>query len=369
MVNRSTITPVKVAVGLSGGVDSALSAALLCEAGYDIVAVHMRRWDEDTPGCSGSEDRRDALLVAKQLGIPFRVVDFRDLYYTKVVERFLDEFANGRTPNPDVWCNEFIKFGAFLEYATKEIGAEAIATGHYARINSSPPDNIYQLHRGVDESKDQSYFLYRLSQAQLAKAIFPLGKYKKEDVRQFARARGLVTADKPDSVGICFIGDIDVAGFVKQHIDIAPGEVFDLSGNRIGYHQGVQLYTIGQRHGFTLETYQGMPLYVVGKDVKNNRLIVGRGSDSAVGSFEVSQLHWIAGGVPVELIQAGLTVRIRHLGELVPCLTKPAQLSTGRITCRLSKRVRGVALGQHAVFYFGTAVVGGGVIDKVVVDG
>ena len=363
---------IKVAVGLSGGVDSAVSAALLKDQGYDVIGVHMLRWDDDIPGCTGSIDRQDALQVAKYLNIPFRVVDFQSDYKKLVVDRFLSEVQKGYSPNPDVWCNEFLKFGVFMDYALHKLGVEYIATGHYARIkqignrNSSirKSSTLYQkdskegylLKRGVDETKDQSYFLYRLSQFQLLHILFPLGELTKNEVRARAESYGLNVAHKKDSVGICFIGDINVAEFITEHTVVSKGLVADMSGKEIGFHQGVQLYTIGQRSGFTLTQYQGDPLYVVKKDVQHNTLVVGRGVDSDVLGFTVSELFIHEG---MDKLPESVLVRIRHLGELLVARIHVG--AGGELKVEFTEPVRAVSPGQHAVFYDEHAqVLGGG---------
>ncbi|NTV30733.1 tRNA 2-thiouridine(34) synthase MnmA [candidate division WWE3 bacterium] len=349
----------KIAVGLSGGVDSSVTAALLKDQGCDVIGVHMLRWDTDMPGCTGDIDRADALKVAKKLNIPFRTVDFRHEYQHLIIDRFLEEFRRGRTPNPDIWCNEFIKFGAFQDYAVNVLGADGIATGHYARIIDS--DRIHGLYTGVDAHKDQSYFLYRLSERQLSKAIFPLGEYTKGQVRELAEKYDLATAQKPDSVGICFIGDIDLTEFLKENLHVRKGDVVDINGNVIGNHDGVPLYTIGQRHGFTLTNYQGMPVYVIKKDNQNNRLIVGRGERTLIEEFCLVEEHWIHNNdITTKLLDQDVTVRIRHLGNQIPVVF--SRNSEGIGICRLTMPIAGIAEGQHAVLYNGDRVVGGGVI-------
>lgn len=344
----------KVVVGLSGGVDSSVAAHLLIEQGYDVVGVHMVRWDADMPGCTGHEDRKDALTVAKRLGIPFRVVDLREIYKEKVIDDFIDQFKKGLTPNPDIWCNEYMKFGAFYDYAINELGADYVATGHYAQIIKS--GNQYELHKGVDESKDQSYFLYRLNQGRMAHIMFPLGAMKKSDVRRVAATQGLDTAHKKDSVGICFIGDIDIKEFLKEHIDINPGDVLDVDGEIVGRHDGAVLYTIGQRHGFELFNASKEPQYVVAKNAKDNTITVGRDTDSDVGGLIVENIHTIT----VEKIPITTNVRFRHLGEIVPSTN--TYIDDNQMRVEFASKPRGIAPGQHAVFYKGAKVLGGGII-------
>ncbi len=358
-------TKKRVAVGLSGGVDSSVAALLLKQEGYHVTAVHMKRIGTGGGGIDAKKDEEDARLVAKKLEIPFVVVDFRSEYKEKVIKRFLEEFQQGLTPNPDIWCNEFMKFGLFLDYALEKLGVEKIATGHYARIVESRHEGgstamQYELLAGIDKSKDQSYFLYRLTQHQLGHALFPLGELPKNKVRKLAKQAGLPTASKKDSVGVCFIGEMDMREYLRRHLDIMPGLVKNMKGEIVGEHEGVQLYTIGQRHGFNLTKYQGIPMYVVDKDVKNNVLIVGRDSDSDVSRFQVSELHWILPENKRHIKSGQLRVRIRHLGRLVPCSVE--ELDNGMLLCKLESPQRGVASGQHAVFYLGDVVLGGGVI-------
>jgi tRNA-specific 2-thiouridylase len=352
----------KVAVGLSGGVDSSVAAAILIQEGFEVIGVHMRRIGTHDAGCTADKDRSDALRVAKKLGIPFKVADFREEYEELVIKRFLEEFQLGRTPNPDIWCNEVMKFGLLLDYAQSELGAEAIATGHYARVDNKLQDNSeYSLLTGVDDTKDQSYFLYRLSQDQLSKSIFPLGEMYKAEVRQRAEQLNLPTAKKRDSVGICFIGDIDMREYLKNNLEINDGDVETTKGEEIGRHEGVQLYTIGQRHGFSVAQYQGQPLYVVKKDVDRNVLVVGRDVESDIDRFTVGDLHWLSEKSRLMMQGCGIKVRVRHLGTLIACTVKFSD-DESSIECTLDKPDRGIAVGQHAVFYCNDKVLGGGVI-------
>jgi len=349
----------KIAVGLSGGVDSSVTAALLKDQGYDVIGVHMLRWDDDIPGCTGSQDRQDALKVAKKIGIPFRTVDFSDSYKKYVVDRFLSEIEKGLSPNPDVWCNEYIKFGVFMDYALKDLGVDLVATGHYARVQES--DGIYELMMGTDITKDQSYFLYRLTQEQLSRTVFPLGGMLKSQVRDLAQLHNLNTAHKKDSVGICFIGDIDIKEFIKERIVVRPGNVVLQSGEVVGTHEGVLLYTVGQRSGFTLTSYTGDPLYVVRKNIEKNELVVGRDSGSEVTELFLTDSvgSIITRGVNQKI---GASVRIRHLGELVGC--ELVNSEDGTIVVSLAEPVRGVSPGQHAVLYNKNIVIGGGIIAR-----
>lgn len=382
---------------MSGGVDSSLCAHLLVEQGYEVTGVYLECWR--APGCRSEEDRKDALQVALDLGIPFKVLDFKQAYKEKVVEYFFNEYEAGRTPNPDVLCNKEIKFGLFYDWAM-EHGFDAVATGHYGSLTTvSEPSleaprfskrldkqSMKNLERSgmltfltipTDEHKDQTYFLYRLKQDQLDHIIFPLADLKKPAVRQLAHQHHIAVADKKDSVGICFIGDIDVTQFLKDRLGEKPGEVVDTQGNVIGTHRGIWFYTIGQRHGFEinkktvikldngelLEKENIPPFYVIGKDADKNELIVGFGSETYADQFGVTDLHWINGKRGEELSQnPELVVRIRHTGQLIPC-----QLNVETNTVTLDEPTKGVAEGQSAVFYTplkngSLACLGGGII-------
>jgi len=338
----------QVAVGLSGGVDSAVAAALLLEQGYGVVGVYLECWAE--PGCRVPQDRKDALAVALRLRITFQVLDYRRQYKEKVLEYFFREYKAGRTPNPDVMCNLEIKFGLFYKWAL-ENGFDYLATGHYARIKKHKmQDSLqtaaqglrvkYKLFRGKDEEKDQSYFLYRLKQEQLEHILFPIGDMSKKQVRAEAKKRGLPVADKPDSQGICFIGKVKLAEFLKRRIKEKKGEVVDVQGNVLGEHRGIWFYTIGQRHGFTVRLrdkeqkfkWKGKvpALYVVAKNVKQNCLIVGTAWELEKREFRVSDLHWIDESFKVKISSASadeqdfsnIRVRIRHGGRLIPVSLK-----------------------------------------------
>ncbi len=380
---------IRIAVGMSGGVDSAVSAALLKEQGYDVTGVHMVCFDE--PGCRAPEDRKDALAVALQLDIPFDVLDFQKPYKKKVIDYFYSEYKAGRTPNPDVMCNKEIKFGLFLEWALKN-KFDYVATGHYARIRrmrkisnlksqlpkksqySNSKSNRqfhYKLLRGKDQKKDQSYFLYVMTQKQLKHTLFPIGEMTKTQVRKEAKKRKLYVADKPDSQGICFLGDIDPQKFLRRRIKERKGNVVDMKGNVIGEHTGVWFYTIGQRHGFSVD--HGLqrldqrkrndfpPLYVVGKDVVRNRLIVGIEKEAERDNFRVEDVHLISGESQFMNHELkDLKVRIRHGGKLIPF--EPTFKGSTLQGVRLKEAQRGVAPGQSAVFYDGEVCLGGGVI-------
>lgn len=344
----------RIALGMSGGVDSSVSAVLLKEAGYDVTGVFLECWR--APGCRAEEDRKDALAIALKLGIPFQVLDFKEAYRQKVVEYFFDTYKAGKTPNPDVLCNKEIKFGLFYDWAMAE-GFDAVATGHYAQIIDS------HLVRSTDEWKDQTYFLYRLRQEQLDHVLFPIGHLLKSEVRTLAKDHELLTATKPDSQGICFIGEINVHNFLKERLGENPGEVVDTKGRVIGQHKGLWFYTIGQRHGFDsafavkdiagIDPHAIPPFYVIDKDGENNRLIVGFGAETYTNRFEIEDEHWITENKKMKT--ENLHVRIRHTGKLIPCT-----LDGNRV--EMTESIQGIASGQSAVFYNGNVCLGGGVI-------
>lgn len=384
---------IKVAVGLSGGVDSAVSAYLLKSQGYEVAGVHMQCWDYSSETCKGNEDRSDAVAICEQLGIKFKFLNFEKEYKSRVIDYFYSEYRAGRTPNPDVLCNKEIKFGLFLDWAMRE-GFDYVATGHYARILSRHPacrrsaragpplpahplqsaaggvidnqwnnnSNSFALLKGVDEGKDQSYFLYRLSQNQLSKSLFPIGGITKNAVRKVAKEQKLVVAEKAESMGICFVGEVNINKFLKKEIAPKAGEVvLKSSGEAIGRHEGVWFHTIGQRHGFEITKYVGLPLYVVGKDVERNRLIVGFYNDCLRDTFKTLDNHFMSSGF-VEANRQGFAcdVRIRHLGQLYRAQVTLSNDDTASI--KLEQPAFGVAPGQSAVFYEGDKVLGGGVI-------
>jgi tRNA-specific 2-thiouridylase len=402
-----TATKPKVALGMSGGVDSSLCAHLLVEQGYDVTGVYLECWR--APGCRTDADRKDALTVALSLGIPFKVLDFKETYREKVVEDFFAEYEAGRTPNPDVLCNKEIKFGLFYDWAMEK-GFEYIATGHYAQI-AELPDGTATLTIPADTHKDQTYFLYLLKQEQLAHIIFPLAQMTKQEVREEAKRRSLPVADKKDSVGICFIGNINVHEFLRERLGENPGEVVDTAGRVIGTHQGLWFYTIGQRHGFTLQPKTLIhqpdgstldrqnipPFYVIAKNPAKNQLVVGFGAETLRDAFRVERPHWTAGSfaATMRMLSPGETsstplhclVRIRHTGALLDCTitiqNNPQEiysLDTGadaqshaqlgsQLTVQLDEPTKGLAEGQSAVFYYcgaserhTTLLLGGGLL-------
>lgn len=368
----------KVALGMSGGVDSSLSAHLLVEQGYDVTGVYLECWR--APGCRTEVDRKDALKVALSLNISFQVLDFKQTYRDKVVEYFFDEYQAGRTPNPDVLCNKEIKFGLFYDWAIQN-EFEYVATGHYAAIHSIEVSDSHKsaLSIPADTAKDQSYFLYLLTEEKLDHILFPLQDLKKDQVRAEAANRNLHNAEKKDSVGICFIGDINVHDFLEKRLGKNPGEVVNTQGSVIGTHDGLWFYTIGQRHGFridkktvitlddgsTIEKQNIPPFYVIDKLPDTNQLVVGFGAETQKQSFKVSSVHWIDASLSPEnaLARNQILVRIRHTGDLLPCELDYNQDS---LHVRLQQPVKGIASGQAAVFYVKndgiTLCLGGGLI-------
>lgn len=340
-----------VFIGLSGGVDSSVAAALLQRQGYDVVGVFIKIWSPTFAECAWPEDRRSAMRVAAHLGIPFLTLDLSKEYKHDVLTYMVGEYRRGKTPNPDVACNRDIKFGAFLRFARAH-GADFVATGHYARIKEGKRG--FELHQGLDREKDQSYFLWTLSQKELAHTLFPIGHLKKPQVRVEASRMGLPTAKRPDSQGLCFVGELDLREFLGCYIRGRRGKVIDESGKTIGRHDGAPFYTIGQRHGFTTAVKGGKsePHYIVAIDAKRNILSVSREpgrSAKASPAVLLEDVHWIA-GVP----RGKLTARLRYRQPLFPVRVK------GKTVV-----FRGPVLapgGQSLVLYRGSECVGGGVI-------
>lgn len=405
----------KIAIGISGGVDSAVSAKRLKEAGHEVVGVHLVCWPPRSEversnltraewikknGCRADEDRAAALKTALEIGIPFRVLDFSEEYNKRVVNYFYREYEAGRTPNPDVLCNSEIKFGLFLEWAI-ENGFDKIATGHYAKIVSSSMilskngnvndsseslrsatqladpcgDQVQQasvnfstetlntqhcLQIPCDTHKDQTYFLWKLTQKELSRVVFPLGDFLKSEVREMAEKFGLSVAKRPDSQGICFVGNVEAREFLARRLREIPGEVKNVQGEVLGKHSGVWFYTIGQRGGWELTPAaqrkyaphgETPTFYVVSKDAKNNELVVGFGAETYTEHFGLSELNWQQEGVTGKM-----QVRIRHTGKLLDCKFDGQRVE-------LAEPQRGVAAGQSAVFYKDGVVLGGGVIE------
>jgi len=373
-----TTTPVKkkpvVFLGLSGGVDSAVAAILLKKQGYDVKGIFLKIWSDklDESGvCPWVADRLDAIAVAAKLDIPLITLDFEKQYKDEVFSYFVQEYKAGRTPNPDILCNEVIKFGAFLEYALAH-GADYIATGHHARRlpeTGSDPETTYALLAGVDEKKDQSYFLSRLNQHQLRHSLFPIGSLTKAQVRFLAKEHGLdVVADKRSTRGICFIGKVDLRTFLSKYTIEKPGDIVDMHGKKVGSHKGIAFYTIGQRKGLDIpaKTSESTPYFVVSKDAESNRLVVAEGGDTALEKNVIyaDRLHWIDG--KLRTFPYSCQARIRYHQELQP-VTVEFETQDNRLAERLritfEKPQRAVPPGQFVVLYDGDTLLGSAIID------
>ncbi len=382
-----------IAVAMSGGVDSSVAAALLKKQGYNVVGFFMKNWGDTfglkDSGCPWIQDRKDALRAAAKLDIPFYTLDFEEEYKRRVLSYFFKEYQAGRTPNPDVMCNSVIKFGVFLDKAM-ELGADYIATGHYARLLCHPrasgdpglhaseldsrvrgnDSRVCQLLKSKDKNKDQTYFLYRLNQSQLIKAVFPIGDYTKPEVRKLAKNFGLPNHDKRDSQGLCFIGQIDLRKFLSQKIKDKPGKIVTVEGQAVGEHQGLFGYTIGQRKGIAIGGIG--PFYVAEKDLKNNQLIVTHDAQDQrlyKTVVEFNDVNWIAGRPPLNPLMC--QGRIRYRESLVECKIKkidsPAESAGGNdnpmYRATFAAPVRAVAAGQSVVFYDKEVCLGGGIIN------
>ena len=389
---RSKKNKKRVFVGVSGGVDSSVSAALLKDQDYAVVGVFIRTWQPDFLECNWREDRKDAMRVCAKLDIPFRELDLQEEYKRDVVDYMIDEYKRGRTPNPDVMCNKHIKFGAFLNWALKN-GADYIATGHYTRIehndlsqksqvpNSKSQTNSksqiqnfklktknYRLLTGFDPTKDQSYFLWTLTQDQLSKIIFPVGSYKKTEVRQLARKFDLSTADKKDSQGVCFLGKIDMKEFLSHYIPENKGDILDEAGDTIGWHPGAAFFTLGERHGFeiSLKSTNESPYYVVDKDVDTNTLVVAhqpsiitastKSTNKNLREIEIENVNWIADKPKTDKTYQA---RIRHLGRFYDC--EVISLGKEKATIEFKESILASA-GQSLVLYEDDICLGGGII-------
>lgn len=352
----------RVVVGMSGGVDSSVAALLLKQQGYDVIGMFMKNWDDtDENGvCTATEDYNDVIRVANQIGIPYYAVNFEKQYWDKVFTYFLHEYKAGRTPNPDVMCNKEIKFKAFLEHALT-LGADYVATGHYARVVYQ--DGHYRMLRGVDDNKDQTYFLNQLSEEQLSKVMFPLGDLPKPKVREMAREAGLATADKKDSTGICFIGERDFKAFLSEYLPAQPGEMRTLDGELKGRHDGLMYYTIGQRQGLGIGG-PGGPWFVAGKDLERNVLYVAPGYHHPslyADGLIAEDVNWI-NGMPSELpFSCTAKFRYRQTDKKVTVHSD----EEGRLRVMFDEPQRAITPGQSVVFYNGEECLGGGTIDVV----
>lgn len=354
----------KVVVGMSGGVDSSVAAWLLKEQGYDVIGVTMQIWqDEDTEvqeaegGCCGLSAVDDARRVAMDLGIPYYVMNFKEEFRKNVMDYFVGEYAEGRTPNPCIACNRYVKWESLLR-RSMAIGADYIATGHYAQIDRLPGGR-YSLKTSVTASKDQTYALYNLTQDQLSHTLMPVGSYHKEEIRDMAERLGLPVAHKPDSQEICFIPDHDYASFIEEYTgrELPPGNFVDLDGNVLGRHRGITHYTVGQRKGLNLS--MGRPVFVVEIRPDTNEVVIGDNNDVFTNVLRCDKLNWMAvDGLHGKSMEVTAKIRYSHKGS--PCTIR--EIGEGMVECRFYEPVRAVTPGQAVVFYDGDYVAGGGTI-------
>jgi tRNA-specific 2-thiouridylase len=356
----------KVFVGLSGGVDSAVSAALLKEQGYDVTGVFIKAWTPPGYKCSWREDRRSAMRAAAVLDIPFITLDLEKEYKEKVADYMIGEYRAGRTPNPDVMCNKEIKFGSFYNWAIAQ-GAQAVATGHYARASASPvqgevdAERRVRLYEGTDKNKDQSYFLWTLTSEQLKHILFPIGHLEKSEVRKLATKFGLPQATRKDSQGLCFLGQVDMKEFLKDYIEEKPGDILNERGEVIGHHPGALFFTLGERHGFTVteKTPDDRPMYIVAKDIENNTITVSQEvakRKAQVEKYQIENVNWINGEVPTKQIEC----RYRYRQEKIDC--KMEINKDGKIEVQF-KTPQLISPGQSIVFYNSETCLGGAVVE------
>ncbi len=354
----------RVVVGMSGGVDSSVAAWLLKEQGYDVIGVTMQIWqDEDTEiqeasgGCCGLSAVEDARRVAMDLGIPYYVMNFKDVFRRQVIDYFVEEYQRGRTPNPCIACNRYVKWESLL-HRSLEIGADYIATGHYARVTRLP-NGRYTIHKSAAEAKDQTYALYNLTQEQLARTLMPVGDYQKDEIRRIAEEQGLRVAHKPDSQEICFIPDHDYGTFIETYTGrpSVPGNFVDRQGRILGRHRGISHYTVGQRRGLRLA--MGHPVFVAEIRPEMNEVVIGEAEDVFTDALRCSRLNWMAsaglGGMPREV-----AAKIRYSHKGAPCTIR--EVGTDLVECRFHEPVRAVTPGQAVVFYENDYVLGGGTI-------
>jgi tRNA-uridine 2-sulfurtransferase len=354
-----------IVVGMSGGVDSSVTALLLLEQGHHVTGLFMKNWEEDdgTEYCTAMADLADAQQVCDKLDIELKTVNFASEYWDDVFEVFLSEFKLGRTPNPDILCNKHVKFKAFLDYAIQDLSADYIATGHYARVSEN--NDGYFLLKGLDPDKEQSYFLYTLKQHELAHTLFPIGHLHKIEIRQLAEKAGFDNYRKKDSTGICFIGERKFTEFLQRYLPTQPGEMRTPEGQLIGNHQGLMYYTLGQRQGLGIGGVKDAPdepWYVLDKDLENNVLIVGQGHNHPLmlhNTLEASRLDWCSGKPLTETIECTAKTRYRQADQA--CRLEP--LGDDRCRAIFSQPQRAITPGQSVVFYQGDICLGGGIIE------
>lgn len=355
-----------IIVGMSGGVDSSVTALILQEQGHQVTGLFMKNWEEDdgTEFCTAMQDLADAQQVCDKLGIELKTVNFAAEYWDEVFEVFLSEFKAGRTPNPDILCNKHVKFKAFLNYATEDLGAEYIATGHYARV--AEKNGEFQLLKGLDPNKEQSYFLYTLGQKALSKTLFPIGHLHKPEIRAMADKAGFANSRKKDSTGICFIGERKFTEFLQRYLPTQPGEMRTPEGQYIGKHHGLMYYTFGQRQGLGIGGVKDAPdepWYVLEKDLKNNVLIVGQGHDHPLmlhNILEACQLDWCSDKPLTRPLRCAAKTRYRQADQA--CFLEP--LSDDRCRAVFDEPQRAITPGQSVVFYDGDICLGGGIIES-----
>ncbi len=349
-----------VVVGVSGGVDSSVAAYLLKEQGYNVIGLFMNNWDDGDEICTAADDWQDARAVCGALDIPVYAVNFQKEYFERVFTHFLDEYKKGRTPNPDVLCNREIKFGPFWDYA-KKLGADYIATGHYCRVKQENGD--VQLHEAADKNKDQTYFLNQVRTAQLKNVLFPLGDLLKPQVRELAEKHALVTAKKKDSTGICFIGERNFKRFLSTYLPAQKGDIVDTHGRKVGTHDGLMYYTLGQRRGLGIGGVAGEAQnrwYVVQKDLERNRLVVscGEGEELLRSSLDCTELNFIGTPPATAAFDCEVKTRYRQSAQSARCTLTPRGAHI-----EFTQPPRAVTPGQYAVLYQGSRCLGGGVIE------
>ncbi len=367
--DRPASKRLRVFVGVSGGVDSSVALALLQKEGYDVTGVFLKVWNPDWLPCNWREERRSAMRVCATLGLPFKTLDFEKEYKKEVVDYMIREYSLGRVPNPDVFCNKYVKFGIFLK-KVRELGGDYIATGHYAHIRTNQrmntnETNVYELGEGVDKEKDQSYFLYTLGQKELAHTLFPVGGMTKPEVRKLAGRFNLPTATKKDSQGLCFIGKVDMKDFLAHYIKAVPGNVLNAKGEVVGRHDGTIFYAIGQRHGFTItkKSPEDPRFFITSKDLEKNTVTVGSKKSEAdkiysIKEIIISKMHFISGK---EMISPSkVSVRIRYRQEKQ---SATLEKTSDGYRIRFDNLQNGISVGQSAVLYQGETCLGGGIIE------